>query len=91
MGKCYQLWITSFFTVGLVYAQVPTQLQCLDGCTASPAILGRDLTISGCCSFDGRGGGGFLLEGATTCINCINFRSNESVHCMDRALIVLSI
>lgn len=50
-------------------------VQCLDGCTSSPALLGQDSTIGGCCGLQGRNGGGFLLEGAVICINCTNFRS----------------
>lgn len=55
-------------------------LQCLNDCTASPALLGRDFTISDCCGVDGRNGGGFLLEGTDMCINCTNFRSNNNVN-----------
>lgn len=58
-----------------VYAGNSRALQCFDGCSASPALLGRESTIGACCGFKGRNGGGFLLEGSDICIDCGGFRS----------------
>ena len=55
-------------------------VQCLDGCSMSPALLGQDPTIGGCCGLQGRNGGGFLLADASVCINCTNFRSKLSIY-----------
>lgn len=58
-----------------VDARGSQELQCFDGCTASPALLGSESTIGDCCGLKGRSGGGFLLAGSDSCIDCTNFRS----------------
>lgn len=64
-------------TSTLACAQDIPRVQCFDGCSASPALLGTFPTIGECCGFEGLQGGGFLLaEDPDTCINCTNFRSN---------------
>ena len=50
-------------------------LQCFDSCLSSPALLGIDSTIGNCCGIEGRGGGGFLLQGAILCVDCEDFQS----------------
>ena len=66
--------VINYYTL-LANAQDLRRVQCLDSCLGSPALLGIEFTIGGCCGLQGRNGGGFLLEGGDFCINCTNFRS----------------